>query len=289
MLTRRELLSVVTGVAFASSARAAERAESALKKVHKRVGGRLGVHVLDSQSGRRFGIDENSRYAMASTFKVGLAAALLWQVDRKAFTLDHRLSISKSDLKANSPGVEVKLMAGAEAMTVRDLLAATVTQSDNAATNVLLRAIGGPSAVTEFFRTIGDNTTRLDRFELELNSNVAHDPRDTTTPRAMVDSMLAIFTREVLALPSRALLIDWMTASRTGLQRVRAGLPKSWNAADKTGTGDNGAINDIVICYPPERRPIFIAVYMSESKLTVPELSAAHVEVGRIVAREKWK
>ena len=105
----------------------------------------------------------------------------------------------------------------------------------------------------------------------------------------MVDSLLAIFTRDVLSIASRALLIDWMTASRTGLDRVRAGLPKSWNAGDKTGSGDNGAINDLVITYPPERRPMFIAVYMSESKLTVPELSAAHAEIGRIVAREKWK
>lgn len=289
MLTRRELLSAVTAAAFACGADAAERADKALKSIHNRIGGRLGVHVLDSQSGRRFGIDENSRYAMASTFKVALAASLLWQVDRKAFTLDHRLVVAKSDLVSNSPGVEVKLMAGAEAMTVRDLIAAAVTQSDNAATNVLLRAIGGPSALTEFFRTIGDTTTRLDRYELELNSNVPDDTRDTTTPRAMVDSLLAIFTREVLTLASRALLIDWMSASRTGLERVRAGLPKSWNAGDKTGSGANGAINDIVIGYPPERRPIFIAVYMSESKLTTPELSAAHAEIGRIVAREKWK
>ena len=80
-----------------------------------------------------------------------------------------------------------------------------------------------------------------------------------------------------------------MTASKTGLDRVRAGLPRAWNSADKTGTGANGAVNDLVITYPPERRPIFIAVYMSESKLTTPELSAAHAEIGRIVAREKWK
>jgi beta-lactamase class A len=97
------------------------------------------VHVLDSQSGRRFGLDENSRYAMASTFKVALAAALLWQVDRKAFTLDHRIHIEKSQLLLNSPAVEVKLMASEDAMTVRDLLAAVIKQSDNAATNVLLR------------------------------------------------------------------------------------------------------------------------------------------------------
>ena len=289
MLTRRELLSAVAAAVLTTGAHAAERAESALKTIRKRIGGRLGVHVLDSQSGRRFGIDENSRYAMASTFKVALAAALLWQVDRKAFTLDHRLRISKSDLLLNSPSVEVKLMATADAMTVRELLAAAVTQSDNAATNILLRSMGGPSAVTEFFRSIGDNVSRLDRYELELNSNVADDVRDTTTPRAMVDSLLAIFTRDVLSIASRALLIDWMTASKTGLDRVRAGLPKTWNGGDKSGSGDNGGINDIVITYPPDRRPIFIAVYMSESKLTVPELSAAHAEIGRIVAREKWK
>jgi len=289
MITRRELLAACAAAAVATGAVATERADKALKNIQKRVGGRLGVHILDSQSGKRIGLDENSRYAMASTFKVALAAALLWQVDRKAFTLDHRLAISKASLVAHSPGVEVKLMAGAEAMTVRDLCSAAVTQSDNAAANILLRAIGGPSALTEFFRTIGDDVTRLDRYETELNSNLPDDPRDTTTPRAMVDSLLAIFTREVLAISSRALLIDWMTASRTGLDRVRAGLPKSWNAADKTGSGANGAINDLVVCYPPNRRPIFIAVYMSDSKLTTPELSAAHTEIGRIVAREKWK
>jgi len=164
MLSRRELLSAVMAAAFASGAHAAERAETALKKIQKRIGGRLGVHVLDSQSGRRFGIDENSRYAMASTFKVALGAALLWQVDRKAFTLDHRLRIAKSDLVAHSPAVEVQLMASVDAMTVRDLIAAAVTQSDNAATNILLKAIGGPSALTQFFRTLDDNFTRLDRY-----------------------------------------------------------------------------------------------------------------------------
>lgn len=289
MITRRELISAVVAAAIAADAQAAERPETALKNIQKRIGGRLGVHVLDSQSGRRFGIDENSRYAMASTFKVALAASLLWQVDRKAFTLEHRLPIAKSDLLPNSPAVEVKLMSTADAMTVRELLAAAVAQGDNAATNILLRAMGGPSAVTEFFRTLGDMTTRLDRFEIELNSNIADDPRDTTTPRAMVDSLLAIFTRDVLALPSRALLIDWMTASKTGQDRLRAGLPKSWNSGDKSGSGANGAVNDVAITYPPGRRPIFIAVYMSDSKLTTPELNAAHAEIGRIVAREKWK
>ena len=103
MLTRRELLSAVAAAALTSGAHAAERAESALKTIHKRIGGRLGVHVLDSQSGKRIGIDENSRYAMASTFKVALAAALLWQVDRKAFTLDHTASHRRNRICCSTP------------------------------------------------------------------------------------------------------------------------------------------------------------------------------------------
>jgi beta-lactamase class A len=289
MQSRREWLAGALAAAIAttmaSAARAAERPERALKRIGERVGGRLGVHVLDSQSGKRWGTDENSRYAMASTFKLPLAAALLWQVDRKAFTLDHTLAIARKDLLPTSPAVEAKLAAGADAMTIRDLCGAAVTQSDNAAANILLNGIGGPSALTSFFRTLGDEITRLDRKEPALNTNLPGDMRDTTTPRAMVDSMLRIFTQDVLSIPSRALLIDWMIASRTGLDRVRAGLPRSWNPGDKTGTGENGAFNDLVIAYPPGRRPVFIAVYMSESKLSPKELAVAHADIGVLIAK----
>ena len=288
MIARRELLAGALATAIATTmapgAHAAS-ADKALKRIRERVGGRLGVHALDSQSGKRWGIDENSRYAMASTFKLPLAAALLWQVDRKAFTLDHNLAIEPKDLLPNSPAVDAKLTSGSDSMTIRELCRAVVTQSDNAAANVLLDGIGGPSALTAFFRTIGDEITRLDRREPALNQNVPGDQRDTTTPRAMVDSMLRIFTQDVLSIPSRALLIDWMIASRTGMDRVRAGLPKSWNPGDKTGTGANGAFNDLVIAYPPNRRPVFVAVYMSESKLGPKELAAAHAEIGTLIAK----
>lgn len=288
MTTRRELIALACAAALAAPAQAASAARE-LKAIHKRVGGRLGVHVLDSQSGKRFGIDENSRYAMASTFKLPLAAALLWQVDRGAFGLERTLAVSKADVLFHSPAVEAKLAAGATAMSIRELCAAIVIQSDNAAANVLLAGIGGPAALTTFLReSVGDTVTRLDRNELELNSNVAGDPRDTTTPRAMCDSMLRLFTQNVLSLSSRALLIEWMSASRTGMDRVRAGIPRGWVAGDKTGTGQNGAVNDLAVVYPPDRRPIFVAVYMSESKLSTAQLVTAHAEIGRIVAEEKW-
>jgi beta-lactamase class A len=288
MITRRQLMSLACAAVLAPPAMAAGAARS-LKALQKRIGGRLGVHVLDSQSGKRFGLDEDSRFAMASTFKLPLAAALLWQVDRGAFTLERSLPIARKDLLPNSPAVEAKLAAGVAGMTIRELCSAVITQSDNAAANLLLAGIGGPRALTQFFGdSVGDKVTRFDRTEPELNGNAPEDPRDTTTPRSMVDSLLRLFTQDVLSLPSRALLIDWMTASRTGLDRVRAGIPHDWQVGDKTGTGENGAVNDLVVAFPPARRPIFIAVYMSESKLGTAELAAAHADIGRMVAAEKW-
>ena len=283
MLTRRNLLGLAAAAAFATPAGAA-----GFKSIQKRSGGRLGVHVLDSQSGKRLSFDDKARFAMASTFKVPLVAALLWQVDHGAFALEHPLSIEKKNLLPNSPVLEQQLAAGISEMTVRELCGAAVMFSDNAAANVLLAGMGGPASLTTFVRSIGDETTRFDRIEPELNSNTPDDPRDTTTPHAMVEMMLKIFTQDVLSLSSRALLIDWMDAAKTGLDRVRAGLPKSWQSGDKTGTGENGAYNDIVITYPPSRRPILIAVYMSGSKLAPKELSAAHAAIGELVAHEKW-
>ena len=283
MLTRRMLMGLGLAAACATPAEAAS-----LRSIQKRIGGRLGVHVLDSQSGKRLAFDDDKRFAMASTFKVPLAAALLWQVDHGAFPLAHSLPISKQDVLVNSPVVEARVGAGVTEMSVRDLCAAAIAYSDNAAANVLLAGMGGPARLTSFVRSLGDDVTRFDRTEPELNSNMPDDPRDTTTPRAMVDTMLKIFTQDVLSLGSRALLIEWMGAARIGLDRVRAGLPKGWQSGDKTGTGENGAYNDLVITWPPKRRPILAAVYMSGSALTPKELSAAHAEIGALIGHEKW-
>ena len=288
MINRRNLLGMVLAAAIAEQSGAAPKGASGLKAIQKKTGGRLGVHIVDSQSGKRITLGDDERFAMASTFKLPLAAALLWQVDKGAFQLNHALPIERKDLIPTSPVVEKELARGVTEMTVRDLCIAAVTFSDNTATNVLLKGIGGPTVLTAFIRSIGDQVTRFDRIEPELNSNIAGDERDTTTPHAMAENLLKIFTLDVLSLGSRALLIDWMIAARTGLTRARAGLPKGWQTGDKTGTGQNGAVNDLVITWPPNRRPIIAAIYMSESTQSVEHLSTAHSEIGALIGREKW-
>ena len=240
------------------------------------------MYVLDTQSQLELAFNARERFAMCSTFKLLLAAAVLRRVDAGTLTLDHKLSLRPEDMVAHAPVTSLHLAEGS--MSVRDLCSAIVTVSDNPAANVLLAATGGPSALTQFLRGIGDRMTRLDRTELELNTNLPGDPRDTTSPSAMLGLMQALLLGNVLRPDSRAKLTGWMEGATTGLKRLRAGLPPGWRAGDKTGNGANGAANDIAIAWPPDRAPILIASYVSGAEVDDAARHAAHATVGRVVA-----
>lgn len=250
-----------------------------LAAIRSRLGGRLGVHWYDTQTGRRIGFDDDSRYAMASTFKMLLAAAVLSKVDRGELALAKKLPFGEKDMLPTAP-VSLKFLPDG-AIPVEDACQAIVEVSDNTAANLLLKEIGGPEAFTKFARRIGDDTTRLDRIELDLNSNLPGDLRDTTTPKAMVASMEQVLLKDTLSPTSRAMLTEWMISATPGLQRIRAGLPSGWKAGDKTGTGRNGAVNDLAILWPLGRKPILVAIYLSESKKPNDDLVAAHAEIAR--------
>src|SRR5829696_2557262 len=136
--------------------------------------------------------------------------------------------------------------AGGEGgMTVAELSDAAVTLSDNTAGNLLLASFGGSAGLTAYVRSLGDDTTRLDRIETALNEAAPGDPRDTTTPAAMLGTMQKLLVGEALSRASREQLTAWLVANKTGDQRLRAGVPQGWRVGDKTGTGGHGATNDI--------------------------------------------
>ena len=255
---------------------------AAVAAIQAGIGGRVGVYVLDTQSQLELAFNAHERFAMCSTFKLLLAAEVLQRVDAGTLALDHQLPLRSADLLPHAPVTSLHLAEGS--MSVGDLCAAIVTVSDNPAANILLTAAGGPSALTQFLRGIGDRTTRLDRMERELNTNLPGDPRDTTTPRAMARSMQKVLLGDVLSAHSRLQLIAWLRQSMTGLARLRAGLPGEWQAGDKTGTGANGAVNDVMIAWPPGRSAVIGAVYFSESTQATAALEQAHAEIGRLVA-----
>ncbi len=245
-------------------------------------GARLGVSALDIGSGRAVGHDQHSRFSMCSTFKLPLAAAIFAEVDRGAIRLEQELIFGPSDMLSNAPMAEAALSRGR--LTVAEACDAIIVVSDNVAANLLLRLIGGPAALTAFFRRCGDQATRLDRYELELNSNLPGDPRDTTTPAAMLGLVQAILTGNVLTERSRARIVSAMERCATGRDRLRAGFPAEWRAGDKTGTGARGAANDVAFAIPPGRPPILIASYVNAPEATPAARNAAHADVARLVS-----
>jgi beta-lactamase class A len=171
-------------------------------------------------------------------------------------------------------------------MSLGDLCAAAVGMSDNTAGNLLLAALGGPSGVTSYCRSLGDEVTRLDRTEPELNRVGPGEVRDTTTPDAMLGLLKKIFLGDALSAASRRQLEAWLLDAKIGADRIPAGLPPGWRAGHKTGSGSGGATNDVAVVWPEgESSPVLIAAFHAGSEASPGERSSVLAEVGRVVAR----
>jgi beta-lactamase class A len=280
--TRRGLIAGM-GLLPLSSALAGDNPEGLIAEIEKRAGGRLGVCVFDTQTGRRIRHRADERFPMCSTFKLLLAAAVLHQVDEGQEKLDRRIEYGKADLLDYAPAAREHLGEGG--MAVKDMAAATIELSDNTCANKLLASIGGPEGYTRYARSLGDTITRLDRSEPALNTSVPGDPRDTTTPNAMTEDLRRVLLGDALSGPSRMRLTDWLMACKTAAARIPAGLPKGWKSGNKTGTGDNGSTNDIAIVWPPGRKPILLSVYYTGSTAPSAAREAVIADVARIVSK----
>jgi len=258
------------------------RFEQALRQIESTSGGRLGVAMLDTQSGARHAYRGAERFPMCSTFKFLAAAHILSRVDGGQEQLDRRITVRASDIVPHSPATQPRV--GGQPMTVAELCEATLTLSDNAAANLLLRDMGGPQGLTAYMRRLGDEVTRLDRIEPELNEATPGDPRDTTTPMAMLQSMQNILLGAALSPASRAQLTRWLQDNKTGDRKLRALLPAGWRVGDKTGGGNHGSNNDIGILWPPGRAPILVTAYLTQTKAELPVRDRAIAEVGQLVA-----
>jgi len=238
---------------------------------------KIGVYAVDLESGRTVSHLDGESFAMCSTFKGYAAARVLQMVQNGELTLDRQVFVDPEQAALpNSPRTAPN--AGGQ-MTLADLCAAAVQVSDNAAGNLLLQTIGGPSAVTDFARSIGDDRTRLDRWEIELNTAIPGDPRDTSSPRALGGGYRSLLSGDVLAPPQRQQLEDWMRANETS--SMRTGLPDGWTTADKTGNGDYGSTNDVGMAYGPQGQRLLLAI-MTRSQANDPKAANNRPLIGEL-------
>jgi beta-lactamase class A len=283
MLSRRTFLATsalsLPWILHAGSSRFGQLT-AAFTQLEETNGGRIGVAVLDTATGERADYRADERFPMCSTFKFLLVSAVLQRVDGHQEALARAVTIPTKPLLFNSPLTELR--AGGT-MTVRALCQATLTRSDNTAANLLLETIGGPSGITRFARFLGDTVTRLDRTETSLNEALAGDPRDTTSPAAMVGDLKSVLLGDVLMPPSRKQLTRWMELNLTGLDRLRANLPAGWRAADKTGANGEHTSNDIAALWPTGKRPIIIAAYITQCTGPESKRAAMLAKIGKLV------
>lgn len=233
--------------------------------IERRHGAYVGLFAADLDGGRSISHRGQEAFAMCSTFKGYASARVLQMVEQGELTLDHQVFVDPAEIVANSPRTAPR--AGSD-MTLDELCQAALQVSDNTAGNLLLKAIGGPPAITAFARSIGDPSSRLDRWETALNSAIPGDPRDTSTPEALGGGYRDLLTGDALAPPQRQQLEDWMRANETS--SMRAGLPPSWTTADKTGSGDYGSTNDVGVAYDPAGRRVLLAM-MTRSRANYPK------------------
>ncbi|MGI5161675.1 class A beta-lactamase [Microbispora sp. CA-102843] len=255
-------VSILAGaVPAATPAAAAPRTDvaNALRALETSFKGRIGAYAIDTATGKTIGYRAGERFPLLSTFKAVAAGAVL------ARTTDRELTRKvvhwkAGEVKDNSPETSKHVKDG---MTLAELARAAIIYSDNTAGNMLLKRIGGPKGLTRYFRTLKDPSSRLDRWETELNDWSPKEKRDTTTPASVARDLRALTVGDALGAKDRSRLITWLRDNTTGDARIRAGLPKSWIVGDKTGTGGTyGTANDIAVVWPRgNAAPIIMAIY----------------------------
>ena len=250
--------------------------------------GHIGVYAENLQTGAKLSWRADERFVMCSTFKASLAACILSRVDRGQDSLEAPISYAAADIQDwYAPVAKANLTRGS--LSVIEMCRAAVEESDNTCASLLLSRIGGPSALTAFWRKIGDQVSRLDDQEPFLNRTPAGDPRDTTTPAAMADTLRRLVLGRVLSEPSRIIFTRWLVGCQTGDNRLRAGLPTNWVIGDKTGNNGKDAAGDIAMVWPKANVPIVICVYTRGGAPSDQHFASAFAGIGRFVGSQLSK
>lgn len=270
-------LLLATLVISATTGARADALGDTIEAVEKRIGGNIGVAVYDTGAKSLWQHDGDSRFPLMSTFKTLACAKLLADAEQGHSSLNSTVVIKQQDLVTYSPVTKQQVN---QSFSLQQACRTTLATSDNTAANIVLNGIGGPIAFTDFMRSIGDDATRLDRLEPFLNEAAKGDPRDTTTPTAMVKSLDALLYGDFLSESSKQQLTQWMKDNRVSDSLLRAVLPEGWQIADKSGAGGNGSRGIVGSVWKQNRAPILVSIYITQSQVPFKQRNQAIAEIG---------
>jgi len=231
--------------------------------------GRIGIAAMDLDGGGMVLINGDQPFPMASTAKIAVAATYLDGVEQGRLRLDQPFPMMMPVAQPLSARTSVAAVRPGEVMPAQNLMELSITRSDNHATDGLIAAVGGISVVNNWLTRNGITGQRLDhtmatlvRDDGRINPATTIDTRTSSTPRAMVALLSAIDRGNALSPQSRAVLLDTMTRTSTGRNRIRAGLPEGTLLAHKTGTLA-GVTDDVGIVRLPDGRHLAMAIFVT--------------------------
>ena len=117
-----------------------------IKQISKRVPGIFGVAAVHLQSGQSIEINAHKQFPTASTYKVAIGAYCLSLLDNNVIDKQKKITITKQTMRRYcfvSPG---------QRLSVKQLIYLMIKKSDNAASDIILKMVGGGNAVTQWLQ-----------------------------------------------------------------------------------------------------------------------------------------
>ncbi|HKQ51811.1 MAG TPA: class A beta-lactamase [Pyrinomonadaceae bacterium] len=314
------LLLFVIYLPIKSAAQETKNLERAVARLARAAGGTLGVTAIHIETGRRVSFNGGERFPMASVYKFPIALRLLQRVERGEIHLEDTVKLGEFDFRIGYSPIAEMANNTPVTFTVGRLLELMLGESDNTASDALLRLAGGPAAVTARLRELGVTGIDVNRPEGQLimdhrgvreyppesqwtlamferlNQNItdaereaaarryAADPRDTSSPDAMAELLVKLHRREVLSsAPNLERVLRIMTETTTGPARLKGLLPAGTVVTHKTGSM-GGTTNDVgLITLPDDAGHLAIAVFVKGSPKEQPDRERAIAEIARTI------
>ena len=233
----------------------------------------VGVSIIGNDVKDTVSINGDRHFPMQSVFKFHVALAVLSQIDKGKFSLDQKIKIEKKDLMPDlySP-IRDKYPDGVT-LTISKILKYTVSESDNAGCDILLRLIGGPQVVEEYFTENNFNNISIKINEEVQQSNWDNQFLNWTTPKGANETLAGFYLNNTKLLSEKSYDFIWkiMKETSTGTNRIKGQLPENTVVAHKTGTsgankeGLTAAVNDIGIVFLPNGQHFYISVFVTNS------------------------
>jgi len=272
-----------------------QRLREELAEIARTAPGRLGVAVYDLATDERISVRGDEAFPLASVYKLAIAVTAYRLADQKRLALDERVVVTRGDLRHGASDIARDHPRGGVTLTYWQLVRAMLVTSDNTASDVVLRAVGGPRAVQGVLRRLHVRGLAIRKSEAELaadarlHRNFADGGDNGGTPNAVAELLVGLARQRFTLLDSTYELINALGDVQTGMNRLRAGLPPSVRLAHKTGTSDtidgvSEATNDAGLLTFPDGRRIAAVALLAQSRADDGAREATLARVGRAIA-----